>query len=116
MITDHPSTAAATSQNDAILTALDSAARLLVAARASGVPVVHTRVQYSGGGADGGVVCLGEGAAGDDLRGGIICGDGAAGAIDGEECAGGDGDGGLDGDGLGVFSSAGGHLIDGAHG
>jgi maleamate amidohydrolase len=34
--------------------ALDSAARLLVAARASGVPVVHTRVQYSGGGADGG--------------------------------------------------------------
>lgn len=33
---------------------LRSAARLLVAARESGVPVVHTRVVYSVGGADGG--------------------------------------------------------------
>lgn len=34
---------------------LDSAARVLDAARGSGVPVVHTRVRYGAGGADGGV-------------------------------------------------------------
>ena len=34
---------------------LDSAARLLEAARERGVPVVHTRVSYGPGGADGGV-------------------------------------------------------------
>jgi len=35
--------------------ARDSAARLLVAARAAGVTVVHTQVRYMQGGADGGV-------------------------------------------------------------
>ncbi len=34
---------------------LDSAARVLAAARQHGVPVVHSRVRYSAGGADGGV-------------------------------------------------------------
>src|SRR6478672_3200314 len=34
---------------------LHSAARVLAAARQHGVPVVHTRVRYSAGGADGGV-------------------------------------------------------------
>ena len=34
---------------------LRSAARVLAAARQHGVPVVHTRVRYSAGGADGGV-------------------------------------------------------------
>ena len=34
---------------------LDSAAVLLAAAREAGIPVVHTRVSYANGGADGGV-------------------------------------------------------------
>ncbi|MBC2934165.1 isochorismatase family protein [Nocardioides sp. zg-1228] len=34
---------------------LDSAARVLACARQQGVPVVHTRVRYAAGGADGGV-------------------------------------------------------------
>jgi maleamate amidohydrolase len=34
---------------------LKSAAELLAAARAAGIPIVHTRVSYSAGGADGGV-------------------------------------------------------------
>lgn len=33
---------------------LQGAAELLAAARAAGIPIVHTRVSYSGGGADGG--------------------------------------------------------------
>jgi maleamate amidohydrolase len=34
---------------------LDSAARLLAAARSAGIPIVHTRVVYAEGGADGGL-------------------------------------------------------------
>jgi nicotinamidase-related amidase len=36
-------------------TALAQAIRLLAAARAAGVPIIHTRVEYQPGGADGGV-------------------------------------------------------------